>query len=84
MLGDEENFVKVPLQDEYQQASLALKALTQIGVKASLVSLVPANGQAAAVVLRIRHDRLAEAICSLQYFGFRCVESEPVSGAGAS
>jgi hypothetical protein len=25
MFGDEEGFVKVPLQDEHQQASLALK-----------------------------------------------------------
>jgi hypothetical protein len=80
MRSDEENtLVKVQLQDEHQQASAALNALERIGVKAALVRQVPANGHPAAIVLQVPREQLAEAICSLQYFGFGCVETQSVS-----
>jgi hypothetical protein len=82
-LDDRDAFVKVQLQDEHQQASAALNALERIGVKAALVKLVPPSGHAGAVVLRIPHAQLADAICSLQYFGFGHVETQSVVGVFA-
>ena len=81
--GEEATLVKVQLQDEHQQASSALNALERIGVKAALVRHVPANGQPAAIVLRVPREQLAEAICSLQYFGFGCLETQSVSAVFA-
>ena len=85
MRFDEENtLLKIELQDEHEQASVALNALERIGVKAALVRHVPANGHPAAIVLRVPSEQLAEAICSLQYFGFGCVETQPLSTAFAT
>jgi type III secretory pathway lipoprotein EscJ len=42
------------------------------------VKLVAANGHAGSIVLRVSREQLAEAICSLQYFGFGHVETQSV------
>ena len=81
--GEDHTLLKVQLQDEHEQASVALNALERIGVKAALVRHVPANGHPAAIVLRVQREQLAEAICSLQYFGFGCVETQSVSAVFA-
>jgi hypothetical protein len=82
--GEENTLVRVQLQDEHDQASAALNAVERIGVRAAVVRHVPANGHPAAIVLRVPREQLAEAICSLQYFGFGCVETQSVSAVFAA
>ena len=71
--------MRIPLQDEHEQASVALKALARLGISVAVIKFEIIDGHPEALILRVPSGRVIEAICSLQYFGFACVETQAAS-----